>query len=45
MTIEDLGTGAAEANVCINALYENNHGLSHVYGGEKYICLREEFLP
>ncbi len=44
VTIEDLGTGAAEANVCINALYENNHGLSHVYGGEKYICLREEFL-
>ena len=44
VTIEDLGPGASIADICINALYENSKGIGNVYAGEKYICLREEFL-
>lgn len=43
VTIEDLGEGADEADAVINALYEND-ARSHVYAGERYICLRDEYL-
>ncbi len=43
VTIEDMGTGSAVADVCINALYEKNDN-PNIYCGEKYVCLRDEFL-
>lgn len=44
VTIEDLGTGIYAADAVINALYENKNVDAHIYSGEKYICLRDEFL-
>ncbi len=43
VTIEDMGSGSVIADVCINALYEKNDN-PNIYCGEKYVCLREEFL-
>lgn len=43
VTIEDMGTGSCVADVCINALYEKSNK-PNIYSGEKYACLREEFL-
>lgn len=44
VTIEDLGTGADEADAVINALYDEDEPRSaHVYSGYKYVCLRDEF--
>jgi CMP-N-acetylneuraminic acid synthetase/spore coat polysaccharide biosynthesis predicted glycosyltransferase SpsG len=44
VTIEDLGEGAQIADAAINALYENVKKTPNVYSGEKYICLRDEFM-
>lgn len=44
VTIEDLGEGAKLADAVINALYENSDNTLPVFWGEKYICLRDEFL-
>lgn len=46
VSIEDMGTGIAYADVVINALYQGDKkkDASHIYSGEKYICLRDEFL-
>lgn len=44
VTIEDLGDGARFADVVINALYDGAEKKDNVYSGEKYICLRDEFL-
>jgi CMP-N-acetylneuraminic acid synthetase len=44
VTMEDLGPGINYADAVINALYEEEHYLSHVYSGKDYICLRDEFL-
>lgn len=44
VSIEDLGSGIAYADAVINALYEEEHPLDHVYSGHKYVCLRDEFL-
>lgn len=44
ITFEDLGEGAEEADAVINALYDCNLNSKNVYSGEKYICLRDEFL-
>lgn len=46
VTIEDMGEGARYADVVINALYEGDKSADnrHVYSGEKYICLRDEFI-
>lgn len=46
VTIEDMGEGTRYADVVINALYagKENPEHCHVYSGEKYICLRDEFL-
>lgn len=44
ITIEDLGEGAKYADAVINALYNNQLKLPHEYHGERYVCLRDEFL-
>ena len=43
ITIEDVGDGAKYADIAINALY-NERKNSNEYCGEKYVCLRNEFL-
>ncbi len=43
VTIEDMGEGAAYADVVINALYSGKND-GHIYSGEDYICLRDEFI-
>lgn len=44
ITIEDMGEGALYADAVINALYSGDSADSHIYGGEDYICLRDEFI-
>ncbi|PPK46362.1 cytidylyltransferase domain-containing protein [Clostridium algidicarnis] len=44
VTIEDLGEGAEYADAVINALYDKKIKSYNQYSGEKYICLRDEFL-
>lgn len=44
VTIEDLGPGADYADVVINALYEDKTKGKNYYFGEKYVCLKDEFL-
>lgn len=44
ITIEDLGEGAEYADAVINALYDIKLKSNNQYVGEKYICLRDEFL-
>lgn len=44
ITIEDLGPGAETADAVINALYNNENKSDKIYTGEKYICLRDEFI-
>lgn len=45
VSFEDLGKGAELADVVINALYDiEDNKINHSYCGEKYICLREEYL-
>ena len=44
VSIEDLGSGTTYADAVINALYEEEHPLAHVYSGHRYVCLRDEFL-
>lgn len=44
VTIEDLGAGAESADAVINALYADKPYKANVYSGEKYVCLRDEFI-
>ncbi len=44
VTIEDLGSGISEADAVINALYSKGEAGRNCFYGEKYICLRDEFL-
>ena len=44
VSIEDLGSGTTYADAVVNALYEEEHPLDHVYSGHRYVCLRDEFL-
>ena len=44
VNFEDMGDGSAEADVVINALYEEKYPLENYYWGQRYYCLREEFL-
>lgn len=44
VTIEDLGEGAMYADAVINALYNEESFVANRYSGEKYICLRDEFM-
>lgn len=44
VTIEDLGSGAEHADAIVNALYQEEKPAENVYSGERYVCLRDEFL-
>lgn len=45
VTIEDLGSGAYQADAVINALYDPaENATKKFYSGYKYTCLRDEFL-
>lgn len=44
VTIEDLGDGARHADAVVNALYDGYPINSHHYFGERFVCLRDEFI-
>lgn len=44
VNFEDLGTGAAEADMVINAIYPEKEVLSNHYFGHEYFILRDEFI-
>lgn len=44
VTIEDLGDGAREADAVINALYEGAPESPNHFVGDRFVCLRDEFL-
>ncbi len=44
INFEDLGSGTEYADAVINALYDIESNKSNFYFGEKYFCLRDEFL-
>ena len=44
VTIEDLGPGSKYADAVINALYSKNDADKQYFFGEKYHCLRDEFV-
>jgi CMP-N-acetylneuraminic acid synthetase/spore coat polysaccharide biosynthesis predicted glycosyltransferase SpsG len=43
VNFEDLGKGAAHADIVINALYKTDKKLRNHYYGYRYYCSREEF--
>lgn len=44
VNFEDMGQGAQNANLVINALYNEKYPSSNHYWGKDYYCLREEFF-
>jgi CMP-N-acetylneuraminic acid synthetase/spore coat polysaccharide biosynthesis predicted glycosyltransferase SpsG len=44
VNLEDLGPGALDAGLVINALYDDYSPRQNQLGGAEYDCLREEFL-
>lgn len=44
INFEDLGDGAREADLVINALYPEKRGIANHFYGEEYFVAREEFL-
>lgn len=44
VNFEDIGVGSRYADAVINALYEEEEYRGNIYWGEKYYCLRDEFL-
>lgn len=44
VSFEDLGQGAYLTDATINALYEDQGLPTNFYCGEKYVCLRDEFV-
>ena len=44
VNFEDLGEGAARADLVINAMYPERDVLPNHYFGYKYFCVRDEFL-
>jgi len=44
VNFEDEGTGAAEADLVINALYSGKHRDARFLCGSRYFCLRDEFV-
>ncbi|WP_299007662.1 glycosyltransferase [uncultured Shewanella sp.] len=44
VNFEDLGSGHLEADLVVNALYPETKKMDHVLTGEKYFCVRDEFL-
>lgn len=44
INFEDLGSGAAKADVVINAIYPEKGVYPHHYYGHRYVLLRDEFI-
>jgi CMP-N-acetylneuraminic acid synthetase/spore coat polysaccharide biosynthesis predicted glycosyltransferase SpsG len=44
VNFEDIGPGAEHADIVVNALYPNLLPSDRVLTGERYFCLRDEFL-
>lgn len=44
INFEDLGPGAAHADLVVNAMYPERSVLPNHYFGHRYFCLRSEFL-
>ncbi len=44
INFEDLGSGAKEADLVVNAIYPEREILTHHYFGHKYFVLRDEFI-
>lgn len=44
INFEDLGSGAKEADITINAIYPENEVIKNHYFGYKYFLLRDEFI-
>jgi CMP-N-acetylneuraminic acid synthetase/spore coat polysaccharide biosynthesis predicted glycosyltransferase SpsG len=44
VNFEDMGSGAMAADLVFNALYPQKTPSDHIYYGEDYFCLRDEFL-
>tara|TARA_B100000925_G_C22010200_1_gene475877 strand:- start:1301 stop:2938 length:1638 start_codon:yes stop_codon:yes gene_type:complete len=44
INFEDMGSGAGHANIVINALYPHQKQKRNHYIGERYFCLRDEFI-
>lgn len=44
INIEDLGEGAIEADLVINAMYEKKEAIKNQYFGFEYFILKQEFL-
>lgn len=44
VNFEDMGSGYADADLVINALYPHQLPSDHVLVGPKYFCLRDEFF-
>lgn len=44
VNLEDLGSGIQSADVVINDLYSKQNDLPNCYWGQKYYCLKDEFL-
>lgn len=44
INFEDLGVGAKHADLVINAMYPESLKLKNHYYGEKYFCLKNDFL-
>lgn len=44
INFEDLGSGAAHADLVVNAMYPERAVLPNHYFGHRYFCLRSEFL-
>ncbi|MBA6291503.1 NTP transferase domain-containing protein [Colwellia sp. MB3u-70] len=44
VNFEDMGSGSLSADIVINALYPHQVASDNVLVGEKYFCVRDEFL-
>jgi CMP-N-acetylneuraminic acid synthetase/spore coat polysaccharide biosynthesis predicted glycosyltransferase SpsG len=44
INFEDLGEGARYADLVVNAIYPERHILPNHYYGQRYFCIRDEFL-
>lgn len=44
VNLEDLGDGIQSADIVINDLYTKQNNLPNCYWGQKYYCIKDEFL-
>ena len=44
ISFEDIGPGASEADLVINAMYHEQKKIKNIFFGSKYFILRDEFL-